>query len=154
MAFFLAKKISIPTKYADFSDIFFKKFTKIFSNCSNIYKNTIDKGPGKQPLYAPIHSFGLIEVENLKTYIKTNLANRFLQFSKSPTRVYIFFVQKSNKGLHLYLDYVGLNNLTIKIRYSPLLIIDILDWLKKAKRFIQFNLISTYYYIRIKEKNI
>ena len=33
----------------------------------------------KQPLFRPIYNLGPVELEILKTYIKTNLANGFIQ---------------------------------------------------------------------------
>ena len=69
---------------------------------------------GKQPPFGPIYSLGPIKLETLKTYIKTNLANSFIQPSTSPAGVPILFDKKSGESLRLYVDYWGLNNITIK----------------------------------------
>ena len=61
-----------------------------------------------------IYSLGLVELETLKIYIETNLANRFNRLSKLSTSTSIFFDQKLNKFLHLCVNYSSLNNLTIK----------------------------------------
>ena len=60
-----------------------------------------------------------MELVNLKTYIKTNLANGFIHPFKFPTWAPILFDQKLDNSLHLYIDYQSLNNLMIKtcIRY-------------------------------------
>ena len=50
----------------------------------------------------------------LKTYIKINLANSFIKPSKSPAKISILFEYKSNRSLRFYINYYGLNNLTIK----------------------------------------
>ena len=92
MALFLAEKDSVSKKYADFSDVFFKKSVAVLSNRSNINKQTIDPESDKQLLYKLTYSLGLVELENFKIYIKTNLANRFIQSSKSPAGASIFFV--------------------------------------------------------------
>ena len=81
----------------------------------------------QQPLFGPIYSLGPIELETLKTYIETNLANSFIQHSKSPVRASIFFDRKPDRSLHLYVDYRGLNNITIKNRYPLPLIGESLD---------------------------
>lgn len=47
------------------------KYTKI-----NIYAINLKKS--KQPLYGPIYSLELVELNTLKTYIKTNLAKDFI----------------------------------------------------------------------------
>lgn len=46
---------------------------------------------GKQPLLGLIYSLGLVELEILKTYIKTNLINGFIQLFKSTVRALILF---------------------------------------------------------------
>lgn len=77
----------------------------------------------------------------------------YIQLFKFSTKVCIFFVQKRDKNFRLYINYRVQNNLTIKNWYSLLLIKKLLNWVKKAKRFTQLNLISIYHYIRIKEGN-
>ena len=108
---------------------------------------------GKQPSYGPIYSLDRVELETLKTYIKTNLANSFIQPSKSPAGTPILFVCKPNGSLQLCVNYQSLNNLTIKNRYPLSLIGESLDRLGRAKRFTQSDLTSTYHRMRIKEGN-
>ena len=83
-------------------------------NWSDINKHAIDLEPGKQPPYGPIYSLGPVELETLKIYIKTNLANGFIRPSKSPVGAPILLVRKLDGSLRLCVDYRGLNNLTIK----------------------------------------
>lgn len=83
MSLLLAKKVSFFEEYTYFLDVLTKKSAIVLPNCSNINKNAIDLNPGKQLSYRPIHSSGLIELEIFKTYIKVNLANRFIQPFKS-----------------------------------------------------------------------
>ena len=61
--------------------------------------------------------------ETLKAYIENNLANGFIKFFKSSIRVSIFFDKKPDGSLRLYIDYQGLNNLTIKNWY-PLSLVE------------------------------
>ena len=107
----------------------------------------------KQPLFGLIYSLGPIDLETLKTYIETNLANGFIQPSKSPARALIFFDWKSDRSFRLCMDYWGLNNITIKNRYLLPLIGKLLDRLNRAKRFIQLNLTNAYHWMRIHEGN-
>ena len=92
-----------------------------------------------------------MELETLKTYIKTNLANGFIQPSNSPAGAPILFVCKPDGSLRLCVDYRGLNNLTIKNRYPLPLIGESLNWLGQVKRFTQLDLTSAYHWMRIKE---
>ena len=107
----------------------------------------------KQPPFGPIYSLGSIELETIKTYIKTNLANGFICSSKSPVEAPILFDRKPNGSLRLCLDYWGLNNIIIKNRYPLPLIGESLNGFGRAKQFIQLNLINAYYQMRIRESN-
>lgn len=92
IAFFIAKKVAVQVEYLDYFDIFLEELAAELLKCSDINKHAINLKPGKQPSYRPIYSLVLVELETLKTYIKTNLANGFICSSKSPIRVPIFFV--------------------------------------------------------------
>ena len=118
---------------------------------TGINKYTIELQDGKQPLYEPIYSQGLVELEILKTYIKTHLKTGFIQTSKSLAGAPILFNKKANRSLRLCVDYRGLNNLTIKNWYPLPLIGEALDWLGKAKQFTLLNLTSAYHQMRIRE---
>ena len=69
---------------------------------------------GKQLLYKPIYSLGPVELKTLKTYIETNLANCFIQASKSRANALILFVHKLDGSFCLCVNYSALSNLTIK----------------------------------------
>ena len=86
-------------------------------------KYTIKLENDKQPLFRPIYSLGPIELKILKTYIKTNLANGFIQPSKFSVGMPILFNKKLDGSLEFCVDYCSFNNLTIKNQY-PLFLID------------------------------
>ena len=119
----------VPTEYSDCSNVF------LTENAAELLKNTgINDHPIKleennQPPFGSIYNLGLMELETLKTYIKTNLINNFINSSKSPTRAPILFDKKSDKSLRLCVDYWGPNNITIKNQYPLLLIGESLDQL-------------------------
>ena len=100
---------------------------------------------GKYLPYRPIYSLGLIEFKTLKTYIKTNLADNFIKASKSPASTLILFVCNLNSSFCLYVDYQGLNNLTIKNWYLLSLIRESLDQFSQAKQFTQLDLTTAYH---------
>lgn len=74
----LAKKVTIPSKYSDFANVFLKESAIELLKRSDINKNAINPEPGKQPLYSLIYSLGQIKFEILKIYIETSLANNFI----------------------------------------------------------------------------
>ena len=65
----------------------------------------------------------------LKTYIKTNLTNGFIRLSKLSTGTSIVFLRKPDGNFYLYVNYQGLNNLTIKNWYLLPFIYELLNQL-------------------------
>ena len=108
---------------------------------------------GQQPPYKPIYSLKSVEIETMKAYIETNLANEFIKPSKFPADTPILIDRKSDGSLQLCVNYQGLNNLTINNQYLLLLIRESLDRLEKAKRFSQLDLTCTYYQMKICEED-
>ncbi len=104
-----------------------------------------------QPFYKPIYALSLMELETLKTYIKTHLKIGFIRPFKSPASAPILFDKKPNSSLYLCVNYQGLNNLTIKNQYPLPLIGKSLDRLGEAKWFTQLDLTNAYHRMRIQE---
>ena len=101
----VAKEVKIPTKYSDFSDVFLEEKVLILPEATEMNQHAIELQEGQQPPYVPIYSLGPVELETLKTYIKTNLANSFIWPSKLPAGALILFVGKPDGSLRLYVDY-------------------------------------------------
>ena len=120
---------------------------------TGINKHAIKLQDGKQPPYVPIYSLGLVELETLKTYIKTHLKFGFIWPFKSPAGAFIQFDKKPDGSFWLCVDYWGLNNLTIKNQYPLPLIGEALDRLGRAKQFTQLDLTNVYHRMRIREGN-
>ena len=119
--------ISIYSQYTDLVDIFSKdlvtklpKYTRINDHAVNLVKE-------QQPPYGLVYSLGPVELEILKTLIKTNLANGFIKRSKSPADAFILCVKKLDRKLQLCVDYKDLNNVIIKNCYPLPLISNFLD---------------------------
>ena len=126
--------IKIPAKYLDFADVFAADLASKLPEHIGINNHTIKLVDGcQQPPYGPIYSLRPVELETLKAYIETNLANGFIKPSKSPAGALILFDWMSDGSLRLCVDFRGLNNLTIKNRYLLLLIKESLDKLGRAK---------------------
>ena len=68
-------------------------------------EHAIKQEERKQQLFGPIYSLELIELETLKIYIKTNLANGFIWPFKFPAKVFILFDKKPDRSLRFYIDY-------------------------------------------------
>ena len=127
LALLLTEEVTMLVKYSNFADVFSEKLANVLPERTEANEHAIKLEKGKQPPYGPIYSLGPVELETLKTYIKTNLANGFIRASKSPAGAPILFVRKPDGSLRLCVDYRGLNNLTIKNRYPLPLIGESLD---------------------------
>ena len=77
------------------------------------YDCPIDLQPGLDPPWGPIYNLSPTELEVLWEYINENLANGFIQHSRSPIGAPILFVKKKDGSLYLVVDYRGLSKVTI-----------------------------------------
>ena len=102
---------------------------------TKINNHAIKLEESKQPPFESIYSQGLVELETLKTYIKANLANSFIQLFKSRIRAPILFNQKPDVSLCLYVDNWGLYNIIIKNQYLLPLIGESLNRISRARKF-------------------
>ena len=107
----------VPAEYSDYSNVFSAENATELPENTGMNEHAIELKEGKQPPFGLIYSLGPVELETLKTYIKTNLANGFIQSSKSLVRAPILFDKKPDGSFRLCVDYWGLNNLSIKNQY-------------------------------------
>ena len=140
-------------EYSDFADVFPLDLASKLPEHTGINDYAIELLQSQQPPYGPIYNLGPVELETLKAYIETNLANGFVKPLKSSAGASILFDRKSDCFLRLCVDYRGLNNLTIKNRYLLSIIGESLDRLGRVKRFTQLDLTSAYHQIRIRKGN-
>ncbi len=140
----------VPSKYADFVNVFSPKLAAELSEHIGINDHTIKLVDDWQPPYGPIYSLEPVDLETLKAYIENNLTNGFIRPSKSPTGALILFDKKPDSSLRLCVDYEGLNNLNIKNQYPLPLVGKSLDWLGRARRFTQLDLTNAYHQMKIR----
>ena len=140
-------------EYLDFANVFFLDLAFKFPEHTGINDHTIELVDSHQPSYGSIYSLRPIELETLKAYIETNLDNTFIRPSKSLASILILFERKSDGSLWLCVNYSSLNNLIIKNQYPLPLIEESLDRLRRARRFTQLDLISTYHQMRIRKED-
>ena len=108
----------VPVEYADFADVFSPDLASELFEHTGINDHAIELVDGQQPPYGPIYNPGPVELETLKAYIETYLANGFIRPSKSPAGAPILFDRKSDGSLRLCVW--SRNNLTMKKRYRCL----------------------------------
>lgn len=106
--------IESSIEYSDFIDIFSLNLVMELLDRTGINEHAIKLVDSKPPLYGPIYSLSLIELKILKMYIKTYQKTGFMRPSKSSARAPILFNKEFDGNLHLYINYQGQNNLTMK----------------------------------------
>ena len=74
---------------------------------------------------------------------------RFIEPSQAPFALPIFFVKKPNGGLHFYINYHKLNNMTHKDQYPLPLLKETLAQINRAKIFTKLDICQAFYQIRI-----
>jgi hypothetical protein len=74
-----------------------------------------------------IYNLSQNEISALMEYIEENLTKNFIQYSKFPTSAPILIVKKKDRSLRIYVDYYGLNEITVKNCYPLPLISRLLD---------------------------
>ena len=98
-----------PTKvlaeYLDFADVFSPDLASELPEHTGINNHAIDLVDSQQPPYGPIYSLGPVELETVKAYIETNLANGFIRLSKSSASTPILFNRKLDGSLRLCVNY-------------------------------------------------
>jgi hypothetical protein len=103
--------------------------------------------PPCEPLHAPDEN----RLQTLKEYIDSSLAKGWIRSSTSPAGALIHFVKKKDGGLHLCMDYRGLNAITVKDRTPLPLIGEALDRLSKVKIYTKLDVKDAYHNLRIAE---
>ena len=78
-------------EYSDYSNIFSAKNIPKLLKYTKKNDYTIELEKSKQSIFKPIQSLDPVELEMLKIYIETKLANSFIQLSKFHTKAFILF---------------------------------------------------------------
>ena len=94
-----AEKVTIPFKYADYTNVLSPNSASELLKHTGINDHFIDMINDKQPPYGPIYSLGPVGLKTLKTYIETNWANGFIRPFKSLATALILFIRKKNDSL-------------------------------------------------------
>src|SRR5215207_2511867 len=99
----------------------------------------------------PLYGLNPKELAALCDYLNENLARGFIQASSSPCGAPILFVKKKDGSLRLCVDYRGLNNITVKNRYTLPLIQELMDRFHGSNYYTSMDLRGAYNLVRIKE---
>lgn len=142
----------VPAEYHDFHQVFSKARATLLPP-HQPYDCAIDLLPGTTPLKGrySLYSLSTPEREAMDVYINDALVAGIIRPSLSPAGAGFFFVDKKDKTLRPCIDYHGLNDITVKIRYPLPLISPAFKLLQGATIFNKLNLHNTYHLVQICE---
>ena len=143
----------LPWQYRDYKSVYKGQYAdKLPPHRS--FDHAINMVEGKELPWGPIYALSKKELEVLRAYIDTMLKSGKIPRSKSPASTPILLVPKDpGHGLHLCVDYRGLNNVTILNRYPLPLMNELCNRVRGANVLTKLDLKAGYNLIRIKEGN-
>ena len=97
--------IIILVEYSNYDNIFLVKNLVKLLEYTKINDYTIKLEKNKQLFFRLIYSLKLVKLKILKTYIKINLANSFIQLFQFYISKFILFDQKPDKNLCFCINY-------------------------------------------------
>jgi hypothetical protein len=106
------EEIRLPPKYKDYTDVFSKEEASKFPDSTRV-EYSIPIKEGVEVPYDPIYQLGEHELGVLRDYLESSQEKEWIRKSESPAGALILFILKKNSGLCLYVDYRGLNKVTI-----------------------------------------
>lgn len=106
--------IAVFFEYSDYIDVFSPDFATKLLKRIEINNNSIDLIKSQQLPYGSIYSLKLVELETLKTYIKTNLANVLSDLPNLLLELLYFLSENQTVSSNYVLITEVLTNLTIK----------------------------------------
>ncbi len=138
----------LSLKYHDFLDVFSRELMNTLPE-RRFYDHKIQLQKGKTSTFEPLYDMSQDELQVLKKYLKNNLIKDFIQVSSFLAISLILFVKKPSEELRFCVNYRSLNVMTVKNRYSLLLIQETLDRLTKIKYYIKLDIIAVFNKLRM-----
>ena len=118
-----------------------------------LWDHAIEVKEGFVPKRGKVYLLSREKREEVREFVKEQLRKGYIQPSKSPQTMPVFFVGKKDGKKRMVQDYRYLNEWTIKNNYPLLLISDVLENIGTKKVFTKMDLRWGYNNVRIKEGN-
>ena len=143
-------KVSLPTEYIDFVQVFSKEATDHVPP-SRPYDHEINLDENFMPRIGKIYLLSPNEKKATEDFLEEKLATGKIRPSNSPQASSFFFVKKKDGKLHPCQDYRYLNEHTTHNSYPLPLISDLVDKLKDTCHFTKFDVHWGYNNVCIKD---
>ena len=125
----------------------FHKYLKIFEKKDSermptrkVWDHAIDLREEFVPKKGKIYPLSRVEREEVQEFVKDQLRKRYIRLLKSPQILPVFFVPKKDRKKRIVQDYWYLNSWTVKNNYLLPLILDLIDSIRKKKKFTKMDL--------------
>jgi hypothetical protein len=106
------EEIRLPSEYKDYANVFSEEEASKFPDSTRV-KHSILIEEGAEVPHSPIYQLGEHELDVLRDYLESSQEKGWIRKSKSSASALILFILKKDGGLSLYIDYRGLNKVTI-----------------------------------------
>ena len=113
----------LPEWCSKFASVFLEKESQELPPHHEGVDLIIELEGGKSPLFRLIYYHSPQESAAIREYIQTILAKGWIRASKSSAGALLLYTAKKDGGIHIYIDFRGLNTISLKNRY-PLPLID------------------------------
>jgi hypothetical protein len=110
--------------------------------------------PGTAPISKRAYRVSGPELVELKKQIDESLEKGYIRPSTSPWAAPVLFVEKKDGTKRMCIDYISLNEVTVKNKYPLPRIEDLFDQLRGASVFSKIDLRSGYHQLRIRPSDI
>ena len=145
--------MALPEAYKFFLNVFsYKESNKLPLHCPEV-DYTIYMQSGTQPLAGPLYGLNRDELQVFKKYLENNLSKGFIWTLSLSTTALKLFIKKPEGSLQFWVNYQGLNVVTIKNKYPMPFIRETLDQLCNVVYFSKLDIMATFNKIHIAAGN-
>jgi hypothetical protein len=109
--------------------------------------------PGTAPMNCRPYRYAPHQKTEIEQQVKDMLRRGIIQESTSPFASPVILVRKKDGSWRFYVDYRGLNSITVKNKYPMPIVDELLDELAGAKWFTKIDLRAGYHQIRLKPED-
>jgi hypothetical protein len=127
----------------DFPDVFLEELPRMPPDREVEF--VIDLLPGTAPISKRPYRMLVKELKELKKQLTELQEAGYIRSSSSPWGASVLFVQKKDGSQRMCVDYISLNDVTIKSKYPLPRIEDLFDQMKGARVFSKIDLRSGYH---------
>jgi hypothetical protein len=141
----------VPEEYHEFMELFREPLTQELPP-HQTFDYQIQIKEGKEVPFGPIYHLSEKELGALREYLDCILAQGKITESDANMGAPIIFIPKPNGKLRLYVNYRGLNMVTIKDPYPLPFMDELRDRVVGCEWFTKLNLRNGYYLTRLKDE--